>query len=57
MAGGSWNTQRVVALVSPTRDALKTLFAAGLYHSDGPFGNPSLYSRINVFGKATSGGP
>jgi len=54
VAGGSWNTQRYVALLSPTRDAVKTLFAAELYHSDGPFEHPSLYSRVNVFGKATA---
>src|ERR1700730_16530753 len=54
VGGGSWNTQRLVALLSPTRDAVKTLFAAELYHSDGPFDHPTLYSRINVFGKATA---
>jgi len=53
IAGGSWNTERYLALLSPTRDALKTLVAAEVYHSDGPFEHPNRYSRVNVFGKAT----
>jgi outer membrane receptor protein involved in Fe transport len=54
IAGGSWNTQRYLALLSPTREGpVKTLIAVEGYHSDGPFEHPNLYSRANVFGKAT----
>jgi len=54
IAGGSWNTQRYLALVSPTKEGpIKTLIAAEGYHSDGPFDHPNLYTRFNIFGKAT----
>ncbi len=53
IAGGSWNTQRYLALLSPTRDALKTLIAVDYYHSDGPYVHPNMYSRANIFGKAS----
>ncbi len=33
IAGGSFNTQRYLALLSPTRDALKTLIAVEGYHT------------------------
>src|SRR5262249_48982900 len=36
VAGGSFNTQRYLALVSPTRDALKTFIAFEGYRNDGP---------------------
>jgi outer membrane receptor protein involved in Fe transport len=54
IAGGSFNTQRYLALFSPTRDALKTLVAIEGYHSDGPALHPNGYSRLNLFGKASA---
>ena len=54
VAGGSFNTQRYLALLSPTRGALKTFIAADLYHSDGPFDHPTGYVRFNLFAKASA---
>ncbi len=54
ISGGSFNTQRYLALFSPTRDALKTLVAIEGYHSDGPSLHPNGYSRLNLFGKASA---
>jgi len=51
-AGGSWGTQRYLTLISPTRDALKTLVAIEYYRSDGPFEHPNGYERFNLFAKA-----
>ena len=53
-AGGSWNTQRFLALVSPTRERVKTLFAGEAYYSDGPFDRPQRYIRTNLFAKASA---
>jgi outer membrane receptor protein involved in Fe transport len=50
-AGGSWNTQRYLTLLSPTRDQLKTLIAAEYYRSDGPFEHPNRYERFNILAK------
>ena len=54
VAGGSFNTQRYLALLSPTRDALKTFIAADLYHNDGAFDHPNGYIRFNLFAKASA---
>jgi len=54
IAGGSFNTQRYLALLSPTRDAVKTFVAIEGYRSDGPFEHPNGYSRVNVFAKAST---
>jgi len=54
IAGGSFNTQRYLALLSPTRDALKTFVAFEGYRSDGPFEHPNGYLRFNLFAKATA---
>jgi outer membrane receptor protein involved in Fe transport len=54
VAGGSFNTQRYLALLSPTRGALKTLIAIDGYHSDGPFEHPNMYGRFNLFAKASA---
>jgi outer membrane receptor protein involved in Fe transport len=54
VAGGSFNTQRYLALLSPTRGTLKTLIAADLYHNDGPFDHPNGYLRFNLFAKASA---
>jgi hypothetical protein len=39
-AGGSFSTQRYLALLSPTRGQLKSLLATEIYYSDGPFDRP-----------------
>ncbi|HEX3178941.1 MAG TPA: TonB-dependent receptor plug domain-containing protein [Methylomirabilota bacterium] len=54
VAGGSFNTQRYLALLSPTRDALKTFVAMEGYRNDGPFDHPNGYLRFNVFAKAST---
>ena len=54
ISGGSFNTQRYLALLSPTRDALKTFVAIEGYRSDGPFQHPNGYSRFNLFAKASA---
>jgi hypothetical protein len=54
VSGGSFNTQRYLAVLSPTRDRVKTLVAAEGYHSDGPFQHPNGYTRFNLFAKAST---
>ena len=54
ISGGSFDTQRYLALLSPTRDRVKTLVAAEGYRSDGPFDHPNGYVRFNLFAKATT---
>jgi TonB-dependent Receptor Plug Domain len=54
IAGGSFNTQRYLALLSPTRDALKTFIAVEGYRNDGPFDQPNGYLRFNLFAKASA---
>src|SRR5215831_1076833 len=51
-SGGSFGTMRYLTLLSPTRDALKTLIAAEYYRSDGPFEHPNGYNRFNILAKA-----
>jgi len=51
-AGGSFNTKRYLALLSPTRDALKTLVALEYYRNDGAFEHPNGYERVNLLAKA-----
>ncbi|MBS0169117.1 MAG: TonB-dependent receptor plug domain-containing protein [Nitrospira sp.] len=52
-AGGQFNTQRHLLMFSPTTDAVRTLFAAEGYYTDGPFQNDNRYFRGNLLGKAT----
>ena len=52
-AGGQFNTQRHLLMFSPTKDAVRTLFAAEGYYTDGPFQNDNRYFRGNLLGKAT----
>ena len=54
IAGGSFNTQRYLALLSPTRDLVKTFIAFEGYRNDGPFEHPNGYLRFNLFAKATT---
>ena len=51
-SGGSFSTMRFLTLLSPTKDALKTLIAAEYYHSDGPFQHPNGYNRFNILARA-----
>ena len=52
-AGGQFNTQRHLLMFSPTKDTVRTLFAAEGYYTDGPFQNDNRYFRGNLLGKAT----
>ena len=52
-AGGQFNTQRHLLMFSPTKEAVRTLFAAEGYYTDGPFQNDNRYFRGNLLGKAT----
>ncbi|MEO8602603.1 MAG: TonB-dependent receptor plug domain-containing protein [bacterium] len=51
--GGSFDTQRYVLGGSVPLTWAKTLLAAEVYNSNGPFENPQNYWRYNVFGKLT----
>lgn len=53
-AGGMFNTQRYLALLSPTRGPVKTFVAFEAYRNDGPFQHPNGYERVNLFAKATT---
>lgn len=53
LAGGQFNTQRYLLMLSPTIDKVRTLFAAEGYYTDGPFQNDNRYFRGNLLGKAT----
>ena len=46
ISGGSFNTQRYLALLSPTKDQVKTFLAIEGYHSDGPFDTPQRLSPL-----------
>ena len=52
-AGGMFGTQRYLALLSPTQDALKTLVAVEGFLTDGPFVRFQNYHRFNIFAKAS----
>ena len=51
--GGSFDTQRYVVGASPKLSWAKTLLAAQVYSTNGPFINPQNYWRYNGFGKMT----
>ncbi|MBI4527262.1 MAG: TonB-dependent receptor plug domain-containing protein [Deltaproteobacteria bacterium] len=54
MTGGSYNTQRYLALFSPPEGTpLKPYIALESYYNDGPFKSPNDYNRYNVFSKFT----
>ncbi|MBA2485412.1 MAG: TonB-dependent receptor plug domain-containing protein [Nitrospira sp.] len=53
LAGGQFNTQRHLLMFSPTKDKVRTLFAAEGYYTDGPFQSDNRYFRGNLLGKAT----
>lgn len=52
-AGGQFDTQRYLLMFSPTKDKVRTLFAAEGYYTNGPFQNDNRYFRGNLFGRAT----
>ena len=52
-AGGQFDTQRYLLMLSPTKDKVRTLFAADGYYTNGPFEHDNRYFRFNVMGKAT----
>ncbi len=51
--GGSFDTQRYVVGASPQLSWAKTMLAAQVYSTNGPFDNPQNYWRYNFFGKMT----
>lgn len=52
-AGGDFDTQRYLLMLSPTKGRVRTLFAAEGYYTNGPFQNDNRYFRANVMGKVT----
>lgn len=52
-AGGQFDTQRYLLMLSPTKDKVRTLLAAEGYYTNGPFQNDNRYFRANVLGKLT----
>jgi outer membrane receptor protein involved in Fe transport len=52
--GGQFDTQRYLLMFSPTKEQVRTLFAAEGYYTNGPFQNDNRYFRANVLGKITT---
>ena len=52
--GGQFDTQRYMLMFSPTKDKVRTLFAAEGYYANGPFENDNRYFRTNLLGKITT---
>jgi outer membrane receptor protein involved in Fe transport len=53
LAGGQFDTQRYLMMLSPTKDKVRTLFATEGYYTNGPFINDNRYFRFNGLAKAT----
>jgi len=53
LAGGQFQTRRLLTLLSPTRKTVRTLIAVEQYFTDGPFISPDKYHRFNALGKIT----
>jgi outer membrane receptor protein involved in Fe transport len=53
-AGGQFDTQRYLLMFSPTKDKVRSLFAAEGYYTNGPYDNENRYIRINLLGKMTT---
>jgi outer membrane receptor protein involved in Fe transport len=53
-AGGQFDTQRYLLMLSPTKDRVRTLLAAEGYYTNGPFQNDNRYFRGNLLGKMTT---
>src|SRR5207247_7708868 len=54
LAGGQFDTQRYLLMLSPTKDKVRTLLAAEGYYTNGPFQNDNRYFRANLLGKMTT---
>ena len=53
-SGGQFDTQRYLLMFSPTKEKVRTLFAAEGYYTNGPFQNDNRYLRTNLMGKMTT---
>ncbi len=53
-AGGEFSTQRYMLMFSPTKERVRSLFAAEGYYTNGPYINDNQYIRTNVLGKMTT---
>ncbi|MDH4154966.1 MAG: TonB-dependent receptor plug domain-containing protein [Nitrospira sp.] len=53
-AGGEYSTQRYLLMLSPTKDRVRTLFAAEGFYTNGPYANDNQYTRTNLLGKVTT---
>ncbi len=53
-AGGEYHTQRYLLMLSPTKDRVRTLFAAEGFYTNGPYQNDNQYYRTNLLGKVTT---
>ncbi|HXF91580.1 MAG TPA: TonB-dependent receptor plug domain-containing protein [Nitrospiraceae bacterium] len=53
LAGGQFDTQRHLLMLSPTKEKVRTLFAGETYYTNGPFLHDNRYFRGNLLGKAT----
>ena len=53
-AGGQFDTQRYLLMFSPTKDRVRTLFAAEGYYTNGPYEHDNRYPRVNLLGKMTT---
>jgi hypothetical protein len=52
LAGGSYNTQRYLGILSPPEGTLfKPYIAAEIFRNDGAFKNPNDYNRYNILTK------
>lgn len=51
--GGQFDTQRYLLMLSPTKEKVRTLFAAEGYYTNGPYQNDNRYFRGNLLAKAT----
>ncbi|MBH0187485.1 MAG: TonB-dependent receptor plug domain-containing protein, partial [Nitrospira sp.] len=52
--GGEYDMQRYVLMLSPTKDRVRTLFAAEGFYTNGPYQNDNQYNRTNLLGKVTT---
>lgn len=50
---GTFNTQRYLTLLSPTKGAVRSFVALEGYLTDGPYDNPNNYYRFNGLAKLT----
>ena len=50
---GTFNTQRYLTLLSPTKGAVRSFVALEGYLTDGPYDNPNDYYRFNGLAKLT----